>query len=101
MALHKGLELLLPLIEAGMMHGTVRDCLAEAVQAAHTKGGLVVVDGSWAFAGGVNATITGQSGWANVTIIDARGTASGSAFSYKSTGTTSPAAYTVTTISWY
>ena len=75
--------------------------LGEAVQAAHVKGGLVVVDGAWAFAGGTNATITSQGGYANVSVIDARGTASGSAFSYKSTGTSSPAAYTVTGISWY
>jgi len=36
MALPRGLE---SLIEAGMMHGTVRDCLQEAVEAAHKGSG--------------------------------------------------------------
>lgn len=75
--------------------------LGEAVNYNHTLGGLVIVDGRWVSVGGVNGTITGQTGWANVSILDNRGTATAAAFSYKSTGTSSPAAYTVSAISWY
>lgn len=73
--------------------------LAEAVTYQHTNGGLVAVDGRWKIAGGVVGTITGQSGWNNVTILDWRGTTL--AKSYASTGSSSPVAYVVTAISLY
>jgi hypothetical protein len=73
--------------------------LEEAVNAQHAKGGVVVVDGAWAFAGGVTATITGNKGFTNVCIVDNRGTASGSAFSFKVSANGSD--YAATTISWY
>ena len=73
--------------------------LAEAVQAARAAGGgIVAVDGQWAQAGGVNATITATTGYTNVTILDARGTASGAAFSYKAAS--NGAVYAATTVSW-
>jgi hypothetical protein len=75
--------------------------LGEAVQSAHQFGGLVIVDGAWVAAGGVNATITATKGWTNVSILDGRGTASASAFSYHSTGTSSPAVYAASAVSWY
>ena len=74
--------------------------LQEAVNYVHSKGGGVVeVDGQWVLAGGVNATITGVKGWTNVAIVDARGTVSGSAFSYHAAS--NGANLTVTTVSWY
>lgn len=74
--------------------------LAEAVVAANTAGGgVVAVDAAFTKAGGVNATITGTKGFTNVSILDARGTVSGSAFSYKAAS--NGADYAVTTVSWY
>lgn len=73
--------------------------LEEAVNAAHVLGGLVAIDGKWTQAGGTNTTITSNKGWTNVSILDARGTVSGSAFSYKAAS--NGASYAVTTISWY
>lgn len=77
--------------------------LAEAVNYQHTNanGGVVMIGPAFIAAGGTTSTVTGTSGWANAPIVQNIGTASGSAFSYKSTGTSSPAAYTVTTVSWY
>jgi hypothetical protein len=75
--------------------------VGEAVQSAHALGGLVIVDGAWKAAGGTNATLTATLGWANVSILDGRGTASAAAFSYHSTGTSSPAVYAASAVSWY
>jgi hypothetical protein len=74
--------------------------LVEAVNAAHNAGGgLVIIDQAWTQAGGVNGTITGNKGWTNVSILDGRGTVSGSAFSYKAAS--NGANHTVSTVSWY
>ena len=74
--------------------------LAEALNDAHAKGGGVVsIDSRWSQAGGVAGTLTGQKGWTNVSVIDARGTVSGSAFSYKAAS--NGANMAATTISWY
>jgi len=73
--------------------------LIEAVNYAHNKGGLVVVDGSWVQAGGTNSTITSNKGYTNVSVLDARGTVSGSAFSFKAASNGS--AMVATSVSWY
>jgi|SRR6185437_6624666 len=74
--------------------------LAEAVNAANNAGGgVVAVDAAWKAAGGANATITGTKGFTDVSIIDARGTVSGSAFSYAAAANGDD--YAVTAHSWY
>ncbi|MGH9345052.1 MAG: hypothetical protein ACRD19_14990 [Terriglobia bacterium] len=55
--------------------------LEEAVNAAHTLGGLIAIDGRWTQLGGATSTVTGNKGWTNVTILDWRGTSG--AVSYK------------------
>jgi len=76
---------------------------AEAVNKQFSKGGgLVLIGMDFKNAGGTTTTVTSTSGYATVSVIQNIGTVSGSAFSYKSTGTSGlPAAYTVTTVSWY
>lgn len=74
--------------------------VGEAVAAAHQAGGgVVVVDSNFVQAGGTNSSITGVKGFTNVSIVDARGTVSGSAFSYKAASNGSN--YAATTVSWY
>lgn len=76
---------------------------AEAVNSNFAKGGgVVVIDRSFIRAGGAVSVVTGTSGYLVVPVVQNIGTVSGSAFSYHSTGTSgSPAAYTITAISWY
>lgn len=73
--------------------------LVEAVNWRHTLGGVVVVDGEWAFAGGTTSTITSNKGYTNVCIVDNRGTASGAAYSFKAAANGDD--YAATTVSWY
>lgn len=74
--------------------------LEEAINDANASGGgVVVIDSEWVGAGGVTATVTGNKGFTNVSIIDARGTVSGSAFSFKAAS--NGANMAATTISWY
>ncbi len=77
--------------------------LAEAVNKQFSLGGgVVIINRDFIRAGGAISTVTSTLGYLVVPIVQNIGTASGSAFSYKSTGTSgSPAAYAVTTISWY
>lgn len=74
--------------------------LQEAVNQAHILGGLVIIEGRWKAAGGVAATLTTNKAWANVDVIDGRGTTSGSAFSYKATSGDN-SAWVASSISWY
>jgi hypothetical protein len=57
--------------------------LVEAVNAQHTLGGLVAIDGRWVQIGGSTGTITGNKGFTNVSVLDWRGTTA--AVSYTST----------------
>ena len=70
--------------------------LIEAVNAAHTLGGLVAVDGAWVSAGGVTSTITSNKGWTNVTVLDWRGTSG--AVSYKAASNGANMAATTVTL---
>jgi hypothetical protein len=60
--------------------------LIEAVNDAHTLGGLVAIDGRFAQAGGVTATITGNKGFTNVCILDYRGTTGATSYKAASNG---------------
>lgn len=65
--------------------------LMEAVNAAHTQGGLVAVDGPWTAAGGTTTTITGDShgsglGWTNVSVLDWRGTTGAKSYTSSANG---------------
>jgi len=71
--------------------------LGEAVNDAHALGGLVSIDGRWAAMGGATATITGQKGWTNVTVLDQRGTTAAKSYIAASNG----AAMAASTISLY
>jgi hypothetical protein len=74
--------------------------LGEAVAYVNSKGGgVIAIDADWKNAGGVAATITGLTGFINTPILDARGTATGTAFSYAAAS--NGAHYAVTAISWY
>lgn len=55
--------------------------LEEAVNAAHVLGGLVAVEGKFVQAGGSITTVTSNKGWANVTVLDYRGTAGALSYS--------------------
>lgn len=60
--------------------------LVEAVNAAHTLGGLVAVEGKWAQAGGSTSTITGNKGFTNVSVLDYRGTTNAVSYTSASNG---------------
>lgn len=72
--------------------------IAEAVNAAHAAGGgLVAFDAQWVQYGGAISQFSGKTyGWANVTLLDWRGTTTA-----KSYAATNGAAYAVTAISLY
>lgn len=71
--------------------------LIEAVNASHTFGGLVAVDGKWTAIGGVTGTITGNKGYTNVCVLDWRGTTTAKSYTSTSNGVN----MTVTAISLY
>lgn len=60
--------------------------IEEAVNAAHTNGGLVAIDGRWTQLGGVTGTVTGNKGFTNVTVLDWRGTPGALSYSSGSNG---------------
>lgn len=77
--------------------------VAEAINAQFAKGGgAVILDRNFIRAGGTLAIAAAVHGYLAVPLVQNIGTASAAAFSYHSTGTAgSPAAYTVSAISWY
>lgn len=73
--------------------------LGEAVNDANLGGGgLVVLDAAWVAAGGTNTVALAQHGFANTPLLDGRGTATGTAYSFHATN---GGLYALTAISWY
>jgi hypothetical protein len=82
--------------------------MAEAVNHVHSKGGgLVSFDASWIAAGGATSQFAGKTyGWANVTLLDERGTSSTAspATSWRSGSATAPTdggAYVASAVALY
>lgn len=61
--------------------------LEEAVNAAHTQGGLVAIDGLFAAAGGTTGTVTSNKGYTNVTVLNWFGTTGALSYHSSTNGT--------------